>query len=57
MNIQKIVEKREKELEQYTNVLIQGTQIREIEGKRYNRSVSVQLFINNEGEIKMARVL
>jgi len=57
MNIQKIVEKREKELEKYVNVLVQGTQVKTIEGKRYNRPVTVQLFIDEQGEIKLARVL
>jgi hypothetical protein len=54
--LQQIVESRKEELSKYENVLLKGTQIRIIDGKRYNRDITIQMFLDN-GKIKLARVL
>jgi hypothetical protein len=55
--VDQIVEDRKEELEKYTNVILEGTQLKQIGAKVFSRRMRVQLFIDDEGNIVLARGL
>jgi len=55
--VDKLVERRKEELAEYDNVIVAGTSLRDFDGKQYKRTVNLQLFINDKGEIVLARKL
>ena len=57
LNTQKIVEERKEELSKYVNVLLKAGQIRNIDGEQWGKDRTLQLFIDDKGDIKLVRVL
>ena len=57
LNTQKIVEERKEELSKCVNVLLKVGQVCDIDGERWGKDRTLQLFIDDNGNIKLARVL